>query len=67
MGVQGGGINATTPWAGEPAPTTANTRRGPVQYASCGEGPTVLAFHGAMGGYDQGLILARTVGAFRHT
>jgi pimeloyl-ACP methyl ester carboxylesterase len=29
---------------------------------SFGEGPAVLALHGAMGGYDQGLILARTIG-----
>jgi pimeloyl-ACP methyl ester carboxylesterase len=32
---------------------------GPVEYASFGAGPAVLALHGAMGGYDQGLILAR--------
>ncbi len=57
------GINAMTLGAGEPAPTIANTTRGPVEYASYGEGPTVLALHGAMGGYDQGLILARTIGA----
>jgi hypothetical protein len=67
IGVQRGGIDVTTPWAGDPAPTIANTRRGPVEYASCGEGATVLALHGAMGGYDQGLILARTVGVFCHT
>jgi len=36
------------------------TLRGPVEYASLGTGPAVLALHGAMGGYDQGLILART-------
>jgi pimeloyl-ACP methyl ester carboxylesterase len=28
-----------------------------------GDGPAVLLLHGVMGGYDQGLILARTVGA----
>jgi pimeloyl-ACP methyl ester carboxylesterase len=39
------------------------TRRGPVECAVAGEGPAVLALHGAMGGYDQGLLLARTVGA----
>ncbi len=37
------------------------TSRGPAEYAVFGEGPTVLALHGAMGGYDQGLLLARTV------
>jgi pimeloyl-ACP methyl ester carboxylesterase len=53
---------ATTMLVGEPAPTIVNTRRGPVEYAAAGEGPAVLALHGAMGGYDQGLILARTIG-----
>jgi pimeloyl-ACP methyl ester carboxylesterase len=43
-------------------PTIVNTRRGPVEYAAYGEGPTVLALHGAMGGYDQSLILANTIG-----
>lgn len=43
-------------------PTLLTTSRGPVEYASRGDGPTVLALHGAMGGYDQGLILARTIG-----
>jgi pimeloyl-ACP methyl ester carboxylesterase len=41
----------------------AVTARGPIEYAAFGEGPAVLALHGALGGYDQGLILARTVGA----
>lgn len=48
---------------GDPRPTIVSTRRGPVECAVSGEGPAVLALHGAMGGYDQGLILARTVGA----
>lgn len=47
----------------EPVPSTVTTPRGPVEYAAFGEGPAVLALHGAMGGYDQGLILARTIGA----
>jgi len=33
-----------------------------VEYAEYGAGPAVLALHGAMGGYDQGLILAHTIG-----
>jgi pimeloyl-ACP methyl ester carboxylesterase len=45
------------------SPRLAVTRRGPVEYAVFGDGPAVLALHGALGGYDQGLILARTVGA----
>jgi hypothetical protein len=48
--------------AGEPAPTIVDTGRGPVEYVACREGQAVLALHGAMGGYDQGLILARTIG-----
>ncbi len=47
----------------EPIPTIVTTGRGPVEIAEFGEGPTVLALHGAMGGYDQGLILVRTIGA----
>jgi pimeloyl-ACP methyl ester carboxylesterase len=33
-----------------------------VEYATLGAGPAVLALHGAMGGYDQSAILARTIG-----
>ena len=34
---------------------TAQTRCGPIEYASVGSGPTVLLVHGAGGGFDQGL------------
>lgn len=50
----------TLPFQGS-TPILAETDRGPVEYAALGAGPDVLALHGAMGGYDQGLILARTV------
>lgn len=50
------------PGAAEPAPSAVATRRGPVEAVSVGEGPAVLALHGAMGGCDQSLILARTLG-----
>ncbi len=53
---------ATATPAGEAVPTTVITARGPVEYAVFAEGPAVIALHGAMGGYDQGLILARTIG-----
>lgn len=43
-------------------PVIAKTRYGDVEYAEYGEGPAVLALHGAMGGYDQSLLLARTAG-----
>ncbi len=45
----------------EPAPILVTTSRGPVECAVAGEGPAVIALHGAKGGYDQGLILARTI------
>ncbi len=44
------------------APKAAKTALGLVEYAEIGEGPVVVALHGAMGGYDQSLILAQTVG-----
>ncbi len=40
-------------------PLLAQTSHGLVEYAAYGEGPAMLALHGGMGGYDQGLILAR--------
>jgi 2-hydroxy-6-oxonona-2,4-dienedioate hydrolase len=36
----------------------AQTRCGPIEYASLGSGPTVLFVHGAGGGFDQGLSAA---------
>jgi pimeloyl-ACP methyl ester carboxylesterase len=47
---------------GAPAPRLLGTPRGPIEYADAGAGPAVLALHGALGGWDQSLILARTVG-----
>lgn len=35
----------------------AYTKSGPVEYVRQGEGPTVLVFHDAPGGYDQGIAL----------
>lgn len=49
--------------AGDPAPILLATPRGAVECADAGEGPPVLALHGALGGWDQSLILARTLGA----
>jgi pimeloyl-ACP methyl ester carboxylesterase len=43
-------------------PRTAKTALGMVEYAEIGTGPVVVAVHGAMGGYDQSLILAQTIG-----
>jgi 2-hydroxy-6-oxonona-2,4-dienedioate hydrolase len=37
------------------------TKCGPIEYATMGEGPPVLMVHGAAGGYDQGILLARMV------
>lgn len=38
------------------------TSHGPVEYASAGGGLPVLVIHGAGGGYDQGLLIARAFG-----
>jgi pimeloyl-ACP methyl ester carboxylesterase len=42
----------------------ANTARGPVEYAEVGnpQGPALLSIHGRPGGYDQGLVMARSLG-----
>lgn len=37
------------------------TAAGPVELADVGQGMPVLAIHGGMGGYDQGLLLAEAV------
>ncbi len=37
----------------------AETSAGPIEYACGGDGPPVLVIHGASGGYDQGLLIAR--------
>ena len=42
---------------------TAATPRGLIHYADAGKGPAVLSLHGAMGGTDQGMILARVTAA----
>jgi 2-hydroxy-6-oxonona-2,4-dienedioate hydrolase len=41
----------------------ADTRCGPIEYASLGDGPAVLLVHGAGGGFDQGLEIARELAA----
>ena len=42
----------------------AATARGPVEYAELGDarGAVVLAIHGRPGGYDQGVLMARSLG-----
>jgi pimeloyl-ACP methyl ester carboxylesterase len=45
----------------QPAAVRIETAAGSIEMASLGEGPAVLALHGGMGGYDQGLILARAL------
>jgi pimeloyl-ACP methyl ester carboxylesterase len=44
----------------------AMTALGAVEYVEIGDGPVVIALHGAMGGYDQSLILAQTIGDSDH-
>jgi len=41
------------------------TTYGPVEYARMGEGYPLLVVHGAMGGFDQGLLLAHSLGLAR--
>jgi pimeloyl-ACP methyl ester carboxylesterase len=43
----------------ESGSTIADTPAGPVEYAEMGEGKPLLMIHGAGGGYDQGLLVAR--------
>ncbi len=38
------------------------TRHGPIEYTTWGDGPAVLVIHGAGGGYDQGNSIARAFG-----
>lgn len=40
-----------------------NTSCGPIEYGERGTGRVILALHGAGGGYDQGLLLADSVGS----
>lgn len=47
-------------------PALLETPRGAVEYVESGDGPAVLAIHGAMGGHDQSLLLARTIGPPGH-
>jgi pimeloyl-ACP methyl ester carboxylesterase len=41
----------------EAPPASATTPAGVIEYARFGRGPAVLLLHGAMGGYDQSLLL----------
>jgi pimeloyl-ACP methyl ester carboxylesterase len=47
----------------DPQVRTVQTRLGPVEVATSGTGPALLALHGAMGGWDQGILLARSLDA----
>lgn len=42
--------------------TIAETAAGDIEYADSGEGEPALVIHGAGGGYDQGLLIARDLG-----
>jgi pimeloyl-ACP methyl ester carboxylesterase len=47
-------------------PSVLATARGALELACAGDGPAVLALHGAMGGHDQSMLLARTIGPPEH-
>jgi len=42
-----------------------DTARGPIEYAIVGDGPSLLFAHGAMGGCDQSLLVARLIRGFK--
>lgn len=44
-------------------PGTCSTSMGTAEYTDFGTGPAVVCLHGALGGWDQSLILAQTAGA----
>ena len=48
--------------AAGPEVRSVPTRAGPMEVALLGDGPAALALHGAMGGWDQGVLLARSMG-----
>lgn len=54
------------PLADAPPPVLVETCRGPVELVDVGAGPAILALHGAMGGWDQSLLLARTLAPSGH-
>lgn len=46
----------------EAVPVTIDTTLGSIEYCDVGNGPPILSLHGAMGGFDQSLLLAKTLG-----
>lgn len=43
-------------------PKIIKTEKGPIEYAEWGAGPAFVCLHGAMGGWDQSMILGKTMG-----
>ncbi|MBW8010907.1 MAG: alpha/beta hydrolase [Chloroflexi bacterium] len=43
----------------------AETKRGPIEYITIGEGPPVLFVHGGLGGFDQGLVYSQGMGDYK--
>lgn len=61
-------LDATAAFTRRPRPRMIATRGGPVECVVAGEGPAILAVHGGIGGYDQGLrVCAAALGGGRHT
>ena len=47
-------------------PQLATTNKGIVEYVEFGDGPAIVSIHGAMGGYDQSVILAQTIATAKY-
>jgi pimeloyl-ACP methyl ester carboxylesterase len=52
-------MRSTETMPNEIRPKIVPTQAGPLEYVDTGKGPVVVALHGAMGGWDQSLILAQ--------
>jgi pimeloyl-ACP methyl ester carboxylesterase len=49
----------------KPSSQVIRTSRGAIEYATHGEGATVIVCHGTGGGYDQGLMISRLLNGYQ--
>jgi pimeloyl-ACP methyl ester carboxylesterase len=70
--VTGGGLAWFSSWRSEKmvhlnsASTIAETSAGNVEYLQAGDGPAVLVFHAAPGGYDQAMLIGSSLAGQGH-